>query len=887
VAVVLLVVGFAAGYGLSSTWGRDLLRREVAAILAELMHGEVEIDEVRLVLSRGLGLWGRGVRVYPSERGHSLRAERAYIELNEPALALGDFELALLAIDGAVLDLSLGEDGRWSFPPLQSALDASAATRSDDPDAPVLRLLADTREIARVLLGEVRVADRIVVRRGAVHLEDHSVTTDAGPGTALQRFQLQQIEGILARRWLSDEGQLAVSAIFVDPEGGESPVRLTSFSEEGSLQVDVAATDLDLRAFSAYVKRLSPRADVAGRISGELRLEASESGTLHGLVDVATERVAPTVVFGGEPARIEIPTQTLSARLEVEPSVVRLVGTRLRGERTAFDFEASVERPIHEDATARLRAEIIGLEVAELGRILDEIPQGEELRQWFRRIESGRVDSVSLGGTTAFSTWRRLVDGELDRLPDGFLLGADVSGVTIGLDEDERIVDASFHADWAADRLEMRRGRGSWRGEALPELNVVVDGLSSFVGMSESPHETNAEPLRGLPLLWDLLLPEDEGSATYRFQVDVDHLDHPILRWPIEDASLRVQQIGNATEALVTKARWGGLPVIAELVYLLEPEPSLTVGIQARPGAGAVVGSDGHVPGGAWGRGRFRLEPGSEADGAPVRPLSRMNGAFTLSEAKVRLSGVEVGVSSNAHVAGDVAVDLRDEDVLPVALQVRIDDADLAEVSPTIGLPEGFLTGRFDANADIVGHLERDRNLFAGLTGTIRGKARKGEIRQKVPVAIKLAAATDGFNPFARQETISYEKIETELLLGDGRITADRLELEGPVRIYATGTVDFAHPPQQIDAVVGVFLMQRIRSLLGMVPLVNLVVPGSDKGMVGAYFRVRGPWEEPDVETMKLKSLKEELPEIITAPVDFIQWLWKGSAASSAPPAAP
>jgi hypothetical protein len=590
-------------------------------------------------------------------------------------------------------------------------------------------------------------------------------------------------------------------------------------------------------------------------------------------------------VFGGESARIELPTQSLNARLEVEPTVARVVGTRLRGTRTAFDFEAS-ERPIHEDATARLRAELIGLDVEEVGRVLDEIPQSEELREWFGRIESGRADSLSFGGTTAFSTWRRLVDGELDRLPEGFLLGAAVSDVTVDLGDGERIVDASFEVDWAADRLEMRHGRGSWRGEPLPELSVVVDGLSSFVGMTESPRESNAEPLRGLPLLADLLLSEDEASTPYRFHVDIDHLDHPVLRWPVDDASLSVQSTGSATEVLVTKALWGGLPVIAEVLYLLEPEPALTVGIQASRGGAPVARAGSAGQAGAWGRGRFRLEPDSQEPAARDRPLSRMSGAFTLSGAKVRLSGLKVSVSSNAAVAGDVAVDLRDADVLPVALQMRIDDADLAEIAPAIGLPEGFLTGRVDANADIVGHLERDLNLFAGLAGRIRAKARKGEIRQKVPVAIKLAAATDGFNPFARQDEIAYETIETELVLGDGRITADRLELEGPVRIYATGTLDFEHPPQQIDAVVGVFLMQRIRGLLGMVPLVNLVVPGSNKGMVGAYFRVRGPWEQPEVETMKLKSLKEELPEIITAPVDFIQWLWK-TGAGPAPPAAP
>ena len=58
-----------------------------------------------------------------------------------------------------------------------------------------------------------------------------------------------------------------------------------------------------------------------------------------------------------------------------------------------------------------------------------------------------------------------------------------------------------------------------------------------------------------------------------------------------------------------------------------------------------------------------------------------------------------------------------------------------------------------------------------------------------------------------------------------------------------------------------------------MVPLVKLVIPGSDKGMVGAYFSVRGPWEQPEVSTLAMKSLHEELPDILTRPFELLHGL--------------
>ena len=138
---------------------------------------------------------------------------------------------------------------------------------------------------------------------------------------------------------------------------------------------------------------------------------------------------------------------------------------------------------------------------------------------------------------------------------------------------------------------------------------------------------------------------------------------------------------------------------------------------------------------------------------------------------------------------------------------------------------------------------------------------------------VAIAAASDGFNPFASRLSLHYETIEGELHIQDGRMFVRQFELEGPIRVYASGSLAFGDAPHELDGVVGVFLFQRSRALLGKVPLVSLVVPGSDKGMVGAYFALDGSLEEPDVSTMKMKSLQEQLPDIITKPFELFHSL--------------
>ena len=153
---------------------------------------------------------------------------------------------------------------------------------------------------------------------------------------------------------------------------------------------------------------------------------------------------------------------------------------------------------------------------------------------------------------------------------------------------------------------------------------------------------------------------------------------------------------------------------------------------------------------------------------------------------------------------------------------------------------------------------------------------------------VALATASDGFNPFASRVSMHYDSISGELKIRNGRALVDRFELEGPIRVYASGSLGLGDPPHELHGVVGVFLFQRTGKLLGIVPLVNLVVPGSDKGMVGAYFALDGSLEEPDVSTMKLKSLQEQLPDIFTKPFElFHSLMGPEGEPSSAPPAVP
>jgi hypothetical protein len=870
-----VLLAFAGGYYLSTGPGRELLRRETERVLTDILEGETRVEEVQLVFAGGLGLRGKGLSVYPTENGPAMRAERAFVEIHLTPLLVGELELAVLELDNLVIRADLRPDGTWTYPPLQSL--QKPTVPADEEGAPILATLAGAEAAGRFILERERIAEKILIRGGEIHFEDHSLTAHIRPEMGVQSFHLRDIEASLSRPWLSEDGSLRLTGRFTGPlDGAPVPVELTGSVQDGEMRLALTTQNLDLDALDGYAQRLSQQADIDGTLSGSVILETADPGFQHVVAEAALSEVAPTVVVDGQPIHLSFPLGKLHARLEVEPTAVRLFDARLTGPRISLAMDGRAERPITRRSKAHFETELLNMAVGDVGPIVAQLPDAtrEALLQWFDRVETGTVDRIAVSGTSLLHTWGDFLQGELERMPENFLMTAEVSDITANLGGPERLTDGRVRMEWAGDQLAIRQGGGVWLGDELADVDITIDGISHFVEMQDPPHPSSAEPTPGLPLMWDILSrggEAGEDDQPIRIRVDIDRLEHPVLRWPIENASLVVQPTPTGTESQVTRATWGGVPVVAEVLYSFHPRERITVGLTARRRDGEPAAHekrDALV----WGEGRFQLEPA--ADGGVPDLLSRMSGDFELRGSKVFLTPMEVTLSSTVAVAADIEVDLGDANHAEVRIQGRIEDTDFEALGEVIGLPEHFITGRVDVAADLAGTLDGRRPAYAELAGWISVIAEDGEIRQSIPMAVAMATATDGFNPFSKSEALQYDSIDADLEVKNGTLEATRLELEGPVRVYATGKMRFAEAPQEVDAVVGVFLVQRIRELLGKVPLVNLVLPGSDRGFVGAYFRLHGPWDDPEVDTMAMKSLTEAFPDLIGTPLAMIQSLW-------------
>lgn len=891
-AGALLLLGIAGGlYWLTTGPGQDLLRAQAERILSDLLAGEVAIEEIEITFERGLGLRGRNVTVYPSPEGWGLEADMARIELREWNLVTGNLALALLDVQGLTLQATIEADGRWSFPPLRALAEEAGDDREAGTPEPVLRALGGLETATRYLLEGDHIADEIVVRGGRIRFEDRSLDADMRPDMGLQRFQLYGIAGHLERSWLTDEAEFELVGQFQGPAGGPVPVSWRG-RHASEVHAEVGVEKLDLDAFDGYVQRLSQAADVEGSVTARILLESDTPHTGRVQLEADLHGFVPTLVVDGDPVPLQLPLDRISGIVEFDPAAARILDTEIAGRRVAIGIAGRVERPIRAESLAHLETWVEGADSERVRPIVEQLPPRtvESLREWLGRLESGTVDRLAVGGTTRLERWSALARGELERLPQNFFLSLRVSDVTFQLGNGDEIRRGAFQAEWTADRLELRGGSGEWRGQAIGRLDVTIDGLSRLAAMQDSPVPVRARPTPGVDVLWDLLLGEpgsQDASTPTRFQVEIDYLDHPILRWPLEDAHLVVTPTADGSESQVLAARWGGQPIVAEVLYQVRPTTRLTVGLEAvdeapqrveLPSPGAVAGKPDGQTLAEWGRGRFELEPYELSPDTEAGLLSTMSGGIRLVGSEVHFEGVDLSLGSQVSASADLTLDLGQRDRMGVDLAAQLVDASCDGVGQLLGLPAGFVTGTVDARVALDGSIAMGQHPLQGLRGTVHAVAEKGEIQKQMPLAIALAAATDGFNPFSKRESLQYDTITAELDLADGILTGRRFEIEGPLRIYATGTLELLAEQHEIDAIVGVFLMQRVRELLDKVPLVSWVIPGSKHGIVGAYFRVEGPVDDPEVTTMAMKSLREELPSVFSMPLDVIEWLWQSGS---------
>jgi hypothetical protein len=204
----------------------------------------------------------------------------------------------------------------------------------------------------------------------------------------------------------------------------------------------------------------------------------------------------------------------------------------------------------------------------------------------------------------------------------------------------------------------------------------------------------------------------------------------------------------------------------------------------------------------------------------------------------------------------------------------------------------GAANGTAAITTELSGLLVAGHDLLADSSGPATLRLRDGEILKRMNVLFSIAQASDTLNPFRSRETIPYESIDAPLQIAGGFASTDALSLEGPaLRLVGTGRVNVVESPHDVEAVIGIFYFRALDRVIGVFPILNRMLLGTDDNLVSTYFAVSGPWGDPRARIIPSKSIAsgpvsfvlEGLPAFVLGGLSTLERIFTASGSGATP----
>lgn len=872
-ALLAFAAAFGAGFALVRGLAPERLRHETEARLAEALGGPVEIGRLRFTPGLGLRLHAEAVTAWPSEAGPRLRVERVEARLRPLALLTGGPLFGTLRLDGLRLALARDRAGAWQPPPLADLAQApSQPARAPAPNLEEwLAPMAALEALARALLDDSGFADGVELRGASI--EFHDAKPPSGGRVALE---LAGLEARLRRHRILGGADLFLRGRLLEAgvERGTLEI-LGSRARDGSVEIALATAALDLATLAPYLPLEEPRAPIAGTLSGYLGTRSATPGrnTIEvDLVIAGLRSVIPdfTGLAGGEPRPVEAGRVDLAGFLDITDEQLQVRDLRFENGRLRLELAGRIARPLRASSAAELSLAVRDLDVAELRDLLAWLPEvrREQATRGLERIEAGRLAHLQVGGSASLSDWQAFLAGEQGELPERFSLQADVAETRLRVGDEDRLEDLSGHLAWTGERLEVKGARAALKGNPLPVLDLSLDGVSNMLAGDPERRRLapGGEPLRGLGALADVLEGDPEKPdqpIETRIEVELESVHHPALLWPLERLSAVLELAPGGFRVEPLRGIWAGVPVSGQAVFTEHPERTAKIELVAGPPVAEPPAAQG--PG--WARGRFEMERITTR----VWSHEHASGRFTAHGARFDFEDVAASLAPTGRVVGRASLDFARDGSVPYRASFQLADGDVAGVARVLDLPTDFATGKVDLAGSFEGILAPRVPGAKHVSGLLSVRARSGEIRRVLPAVVAIALASRSLNPFSGREQIRYDRAETVLEFAGGSMHTEAFSIDGPdLRIFASGDLSLASPAHEVDAHVVLFLFRQIDNVIGKIPVLNLLLLGSNENLLAAYFDLTGPWAEPEANLVPLRSLAAGPASLVLEGVPFL-----------------
>jgi hypothetical protein len=847
VALVAIATAALAGWLLIWAISPQYLHSKLEERLSTELSTPVTIQKLVVSQENWAQLEAWGVRAWPGEEGSGLEVPRVVGSIDLLSMLVGELRLRTLHADGAALRIG-AINGRSGEPGV--AQKAAAASGLKAPRE-LLRPLIALEIAVRVLFESRRFAS-------VLDLQNSRLEFDLVDPQRQAPLELREVSSRLVHSRFGGESRLSLKGRLMEGERDLGVIELAGVrSRSGRIRISLNLDSLALGISDSYVSDFGSDARVDGSMSGEIVYETPEPGSGHLEVDIVCESLRSVVPAAGvgPPERTGLPRVDVNASLVVTPQSIAVHEGVIATPQTTLRMSGMVSRPLQNVSMADLSLEFDDVEVSQVRHLIGWLPEieREEAAAVVAPLKSGRLVSLRASGGATLAGWQNFLAGRTRTMPEGFRLSAELADTVVWVGEDDRIEKLSGRVHWVGARAEVIGATAVLNGTPLPSLDLVIDGFPNFFAGDPAARKIvpGGEPLTGLGTLWSGIRPTSAADSTdvgTTIELQVDYLDHPMFLWPIRDLELAIETEPRGLRVEKVHGNWAGVPVDGKVEWLFLPDERVDVKLFVRHPSDR---SSAPIPEGTWARGQFAV--GRIAGERWQQSSAR--GEFEASADRVRIDNLAIDLEPSGVVDANGTLHLSEIDAVPFQLGFELKSGDAVAIAKLFGLPPNQITGQVDLGGSFDGTLLPDTSIYAALRGSLNVSASDGLIRKKAPPVAAVSRASEAVEDFEPREVIPYENLETVLEFDDGTIHTEAFSLEGPkLGVFASGDVELMSEDKPVDAKVAIFLYPKLDRVLGKIPILNLILLGTDSNLVAAYFHVKGPWGDPEVEPILLPA---------------------------------
>jgi hypothetical protein len=190
---------------------------------------------------------------------------------------------------------------------------------------------------------------------------------------------------------------------------------------------------------------------------------------------------------------------------------------------------------------------------------------------------------------------------------------------------------------------------------------------------------------------------------------------------------------------------------------------------------------------------------------------------------------------------------------------VRMNRMPMKELLESLGVEKSYIEGLLSVHGIFYVKGGGKKDLINSLTGKANVSVEKGMLRES-RVILQVLDFLSLQNIFLKKppdlsnDGFYFEKIKGHVLCHEGLLETDSIKMESPVFNAAVeGWADLGK--EWVEFNLGAQPLETIDWVVGNIPIIGYILTGDEKKLLIYYFKIKGPWSDPEVTYIPLKNM--------------------------------